>query len=60
MSYSAFYSSSVAIRRKLRALDNCVYGGQRPEVRMPDAEGTLICQGGGSGVTHAQAGTGAT
>jgi hypothetical protein len=58
MSYSAFYSFAVAIRRELRALDNARLA-KTQGTGDANAEEALKCQRGGSGVSHEQAGAGA-
>ena len=59
MSYSAFYSSAVAIRRNLGALDGARLEANAQGTGDANAKGTLMCHGGGSGVNHGQAGAGA-
>ena len=58
MSYSAFYSSAVSSRRQLRVLDKACLVANGWGSQDASAEATLICQSGGSGVTHEQLGAG--
>ena len=58
MSYSAFYSSAVSIRRQLRVLDRACLVTNGQWSGDANAEGTLICQSAGSGVTHEELGAG--
>ena len=55
MSYSAFYSAALSIRHNLRAPDNTCLATNAEGTGDANAEETLICQRGGSGVTHEEA-----
>ena len=59
MSYSTFYSSSVAIRSNLGAFDGARLAANAQGTGDANAKGALMCQRGGSGVNHGQAGAGA-
>lgn len=59
MSYNAFYSTAVSIRRNLQALDNVCLATNAQGIGDANAEETLICQRGDSGAIHEQAGAGA-